>query len=406
MDFSKLRTTDKADVKAKRVIVRVDLNVPMSDTEPRAVTDATRLERIAPCLKDLSQRGAKVVVISHYERPKTRDPKYSLKPVAEKLAEILKAPVTFADDCVGPAAEAAVASLQPGGIAVLENLRFHKGEEKNDPEFAKALASLGDIFVGEAFSSSHRAHASTEGITHYLPTYAGPLMAQEIRALSSVLENPKRPSAAIVGGSKVSTKITTLENLAAKVDYLVIGGAMANTFLAIDGVGVGKSKVDDDMNAAREQIAKVREMAKRSGCTIVLPSDGVIAREFKENAASEAVPVAATPPDAMILDAGPASVKAISDILGKCKTVVWNGPVGAFELKPFGEGTFALAREVARLTRAGALVSVGGGGDTVAALNAAGVTGDFTYVSTAGGAFLEWLEGRELPGVTALLKAA
>ena len=400
MDFSKLRSIEKADVRGKRVLVRVDLNVPMADGR---VTDATRLVRIGPCLQDLSARGAKVVVISHYERPKTRDPKYSLKPVAEKLAEVLGRPVGFADDCVGPVAEAAVAAMATGDVLVLENLRFHKGEEKNDPEFAKALAKLGDMFVGEAFSSSHRAHASTEGVTHHLPSYAGPLMAQEIHALVSALENPKRPTAAIVGGSKVSTKIPVLVNLAAKVDYLIIGGGMANTFLQAQGINVGKSLSEPDLHAKAYEIVKA---AADKGCRIVLPIDGVVAREFKANAAHEVLPVDKTPADGMILDTGPKSVEAIVRLLGDCRTVLWNGPVGAFETPPFGEGTFAIAREVARLTKAGQLVSVAGGGDTVAALNAVGVTDQMTYVSTAGGAFLEWLEGRELPGVAALLKAA
>ena len=310
--------------------------------------------------------------------------------------------VHFVDDCIGEAAEAAVADLAFGDVLVLENLRFHKGEEKNDPEFAKALAKLGDIFVGDAFSTSHRAHASTEGVTHYLPSYAGPLMAQEINALVTALENPKRPVAAIVGGAKVSTKIPVLMNLAAKVDYLIIGGGMANTFLQAQGINVGKSLSEPDFHAKAHEIVKA---AADKGCKIVLPSDGVVAKEFKANAAHEVLPVDKTPVDGMILDTGPKSVEAIVKLLGDCKTILWNGPVGAFETAPFGEGTFAIAREAAKLTKQGKLVSVAGGGDTVAALNAAGVTDQFTYVSTAGGAFLEWLEGRELPGVAALIKA-
>jgi len=399
MDFSKLRTIDKADVKGKRVLVRCDLNVPMADGK---VTDATRLERVAPGLNALAARGAKVIVMSHYERPKTRDPKYSLAPIAHELSDVLGREVHFVDDCIGEAAEAAVADLAFGDVLVLENLRFHKGEEKNDPEFAKALAKLGDIYVGDAFSTSHRAHASTEGITHYLPSYAGPLMAQEINALVTALENPKRPTAAIVGGSKVSTKIPVLVNLAAKVDYLIIGGGMANTFLQAQGIDVGKSLSEPDFHAKAHEIVKA---AADKGCQIVLPSDGVVAKEFKANAAHEVLPVDKTPADGMILDTGPKSVEAIVKLLGDCKTILWNGPVGAFETAPFGEGTFAIAREAARLTKEGKLVSVAGGGDTVAALNAAGVTDQFTYVSTAGGAFLEWLEGRELPGVVALIKA-
>ena len=399
MDFSKLRTIDKADVKGKRVLVRCDLNVPMADGK---VTDATRLERVAPGLNALAARGAKVIVMSHYERPKTRDPKYSLAPIAHELSDVLGREVHFVDDCIGEAAEAAVADLAFGDVLVLENLRFHKGEEKNDPEFAKALAKLGDIYVGDAFSTSHRAHASTEGVTHYLPSYAGPLMAQEINALVTALENPKRPVAAIVGGSKVSTKIPVLVNLAAKVDYLIIGGGMANTFLQAQGINVGKSLSEPDFHAKAHEIVKA---AADKGCKIVLPSDGVVAKEFKANAAHEVLPVDKTPADGMILDTGPKSVEAIVKLLGDCKTILWNGPVGAFETAPFGEGTFAIAREAAKLTKQGKLVSVAGGGDTVAALNAAGVTDQFTYVSTAGGAFLEWLEGRELPGVAALIKA-
>jgi phosphoglycerate kinase len=399
MDFSKLRTIDKADVKGKRVLVRCDLNVPMADGK---VTDATRLERVAPGLNALAARGAKVIVMSHYERPKTRDPKYSIAPIAHELSDVLGREVHFVDDCIGEAAEAAVADLAFGDVLVLENLRFHKGEEKNDPEFAKALAKLGDIYVGDAFSTSHRAHASTEGVTHYLPSYAGPLMAQEINALVTALENPKRPVAAIVGGSKVSTKIPVLVNLAAKVDYLIIGGGMANTFLQAQGINVGKSLSEPDFHAKAHEIVKA---AADKGCKIVLPSDGVVAKEFKANAAHEVLPVDKTPVDGMILDTGPKSVEAIVKLLGDCKTILWNGPVGAFETAPFGEGTFAIAREAAKLTKQGKLVSVAGGGDTVAALNAAGVTDQFTYVSTAGGAFLEWLEGRELPGVAALIKA-
>lgn len=400
MNFSKLRTTVGLDVRGKRAIVRVDLNVPMADGR---VSDATRLIRIAPCLTDLAARGARVLVISHYERPKGRDPKYSLRPVAEKLSEVLGAPVGFVDDCIGPAVDAAVAALAPGQILVLENLRFHAGEEKNDPEFARALARSGDFFVGEAFSSSHRAHASVDGITRLLPSYAGPLMAQEISALRDALEEPRRPTAAVVGGSKVSTKIPILTNLVRKVDRLIIGGGMANTFLQAQGLDVGKSLSEPDFHGtAREIIAA----ANASGCVIVLPSDGVVAAELKAGAPSKVVAVDAIPPESMMLDVGPRSIAEMAAVVRECRTLLWNGPLGAFEISPFGEGTFLLAREAAMLTRAGRLASVAGGGDTVAALNAAGVTGDFTYVSTAGGAFLEWLEGRELPGVAALLREA
>lgn len=400
MDFSKLRTTDGVDVRNKRVIVRVDLNVPMADGQ---VTDATRLIRIAPCLKDLAGRGARVIVISHYERPRGRDPRYSLRPVAARLADVLGSPVGFVDDCIGPAVEVAIATLPPGGIIVLENLRFHKGEEANDPEFARALARFGDIFVGEAFSSSHRAHASVEGITHLLPSFAGPLMAQEIGALRDALEQPRRPTVAVVGGSKVSTKIPILTHLVTKVDRLIIGGGMANTFLQSQGLDVGRSLSEPDFGTTAREIVAA---AKASGCQIVLPSDGVVAKEFKAGAVSQVVPVSEIPADGMMLDVGPRSVAEMTAVVKGCKTLLWNGPLGAFEIAPFGEGTFLLAREAARLTRLGELTSVAGGGDTVAALNAAGVTGDFSYVSTAGGAFLEWLEGRELPGVAALLRSA
>ena len=399
MLFDRLRTIDTAEVAGKRVLVRVDLNVPMADGK---VTDTTRLKRIAPCLADLAQRGARVIVISHLERPKGPDPRYTLRPIAEKLAEVLGRPVRFIGDCVGPVAEAGVAEVMPGDVAVLENLRFHKGEEANDAEFAKKLAALGDIYVGEAFSSSHRAHASTEGVTHHLPSYAGPLMAQEIGALRRALDEPRRPTVAVVGGSKVSTKIPILKNLVAQVDRLIIGGGMANTFLAAQGFGVGISLLEPELlDTARE----ILNAAAIGGCTIVLPEDVVVATALKAGVATQVVRVSAVPADHMILDVGPRAVAYMIAVLRASKTLLWNGPLGAFEIAPFGEGTFALAREAARLTKAGGIVSVAGGGDTVAALNAAGVTDDFTYVSTAGGAFLEWLEGRELPGVAALLRA-
>lgn len=401
MAMGKLKTIDGVEVKGKRVLVRADLNVPVKGGK---VTDATRIERLAPCIQDLAGKGAKVVLMSHFGRPKGGpDPEFSLKPVADKLADVLGRPVRFVSDCIGAEAEAAVAAMAAGEVAVLENLRFHKGEEKNDPEFVKALARMGDVFVGEAFSSSHRAHASVEGITHHLPSYAGPSMQAEIMALTAALEAPKRPTAAVVGGAKVSTKIPILTNLVAKVDKLIIGGGMANTFLLAQGVSIGKSLAEPDLTeTAREIMAK----AKAAGCEILLPVDGVVAGEFKEGAASKAVDIGAVPADQMILDVGPKSVAHLVGVLGSCRTLLWNGPMGAFEIAPFGTGTFALAREAARLTKAGQLVSVAGGGDTVAALNAAGVTDDFTYVSTAGGAFLEWLEGRELPGVVALMDKA
>ena len=399
MNLDRLRTTAGMDVTGKRVLVRCDLNVPAKDG---AVTDATRLERIVPGLRDLAKRGARVIVMSHFGRPKGgADPQYSLKPVAARLAELLGQPVAFVSDCIGPAAEAGVAKLRPGSIAVFENLRFHKGEEKNDPAFAKALAASGDIFVGDAFSCAHRAHASTEGITHLLPSFAGPLMMEEINALRTALEKPQRPTAAVVGGAKVSTKIPVLMNLLPKVDKLIIGGGMANTFLQSMGVLVGQSLAEPEFHATARSIMAE---AKEHGCEIVLPGDAVVAHEFRAGAPSKVVDVHKIPLDQMMLDVGPATVAKVSAVLAGCRTLLWNGPMGAFEIAPFGEGTFALARQAAAMTKAGQLVSVAGGGDTVAALNAAGVTGDFTYVSSAGGAFLEWLEGSELPGVVALTR--
>jgi phosphoglycerate kinase len=399
MNLDNLKPASKADVKGKRVLVRADLNVPVKNGK---VTDATRLERVVPGLLDLANRGARVVVISHFGRPKGGpDPEFTLKPIAEAFGKLLGKPAVFVTDCIGPDAAAAVAELPEGGIAVLENLRFHKGEEKNDAAFAAELAKLGDIYVGDAFSCAHRAHASTEGITHKLPSYAGPLLMEEISALRAALEKPERPTAAVVGGAKVSTKIPVLTNLVAKVDKLIIGGGMANTFLQALGTNVGKSLSEPDFHDTAREIMTA---AKSKGCEIVLPVDVVVAREFKEGAASEVCTLDRIAPDAMILDVGPESVKHVAAVLKDCKTLLWNGPMGAFEIAPFGEGTFALARQAAELTKAGKLVSVAGGGDTVAALNAAGVTQDFTYVSTAGGAFLEWLEGRELPGVAALTR--
>ena len=398
MDFDRLKTTDSIEVAGKRVLVRADLNVPVQDG---AVSDATRLSRLVPGLKALTARGARVIVLSHFERPKGRDPKLSLRPIAMKLGELLGAPVAFADDCVGTAAEVASQALKNGQVAVFENLRFHAGEEKNDAAFAAELARNGDIFVGDAFSCAHRAHASTDAITRLLTSYAGPLMMQEINALKAALEVPRRPTAAVVGGAKVSTKIPILTNLASKVDKIIIGGGMANTFLQAQGINVGRSLSEPDFH---KTVHEILAAAKTKGCEIVLPTDAVIATEFKAGAASHVVEVGNVPNDAMILDAGPKSVAHMTAVLGQCKTVLWNGPLGAFEIAPFGEGTFALAREAARLTRAGQLVSVAGGGDTVSALNAAGAAGDFTYISTAGGAFLEWLEGKELPGIVALTR--
>jgi phosphoglycerate kinase len=400
MDLTKLKSIADAEVAGKRVLVRADLNVPVADGK---VSDATRLERILSGLNDLSARKARVVVISHFGRPKGGpDPKMSLAPVAAKLAELLGKPVQFVDACIGDKAEDAVSRLAPGDIAVLENLRFHAGEEKNDAEFASALARSGDVFVNDAFSAAHRAHASTEGLARVLPAYAGPLMLEEISALLAVLDKPERPVAALVGGAKVSSKIPILKHLIGKVDKLIIGGGMANTFLMSHGVDVGKSLAEPDfVDTAREIMAA----AKAQGCAVVLPEDAVIAREFKSGVAHAVVPMLAVPSDALILDVGPKSVEHMASVLTECRTLLWNGPLGAFEIEPFGRGTFALARAAAKLTKEGKLTTVAGGGDTVAALNAAGATQDFTYVSTAGGAFLEWLEGRELPGVAALARA-
>ena len=398
IDLTKLRSSNIADVNGKRVLVRADLNVPVKNGK---VTDATRIERFMPTLHNLTHRGARVIVLAHFGRPDgKRVPEMSLKLVADKVREFAgHHPVYFADDCIGPAAEKAANALRPGEVLVLENTRFHAGEEENDPAFVAALAKCGDIYVNDAFSCAHRAHASTEGLAHVLPTYAGPQMMAEIEALRVALEKPKRPTVAIVGGAKISTKIPVLSHLTSKVDKLIIGGGMANTFLKAQGVSVGKSLAEADQVAV---VSKIMDAAKAAGCEIVLPVDGVVAREFKAGAATEVCENARIPADGMILDIGPKSVARLVELLKTCKTSLWNGPLGAFEIEPFGAGTFAVAKEVARLTRSGAMVSVAGGGDTVAALNAAGVTDDFTYVSTAGGAFLEWLEGRELPGVAAL----
>jgi len=399
MNLDKLKTTAGVDVSGKRVLIRCDLNVPAKDG---VVTDATRLERIVDGLRDLSKRGAIVIVMSHFGRPKGGpSAEFSLAPVARKLGELVGQPVHFVGDCIGDVTAAGIASLKPGDIAVLENLRFHKGEESNDPAFARALAASGDVFVGDAFSCAHRAHASTEGITHLLPSFAGPLMMEEINALRTALEKPERPVAAVVGGAKVSTKIPVLMNLLPKVDKLIIGGGMANTFLQAQGVLVGQSLAEPEFHSTARQIMAE---AKEHGCEIVLPTDGVVSMEFCAGAPNKVVSVHKIPLDQMMLDVGPETVAKVSAALAQCKTLLWNGPMGAFEIEPFGTGTFALARQAAAMTKAGTLVSVAGGGDTVAALNAAGVTGDFTYVSGAGGAFLEWLEGVELPGVVALTK--
>lgn len=390
------RTIDAFDVKGKRVLVRADLNVPSKDGK---VTDTTRIDRSAATLKELAERGAKVIVITHFGRPKGREDKYSQKLLVEPLAKAVGRPVAWAEDCVGAAAEAAIAKLGDGDIALLENVRFHPEEEKNDPAFAQALAALGDLYVNDAFSTAHRAHASTEGLAHLLPAAAGRLMQAELEALAKALGNPEKPVAAVVGGAKVSTKLDLLGNLVARVDYLIIGGGMANTFLFAQGKDVGKSLCEKDMaDTARE----ILEKAKAAKCHIVLPVDAVVAAEFAENAANSIVSVDAVPADKMILDAGPASAEAIIDRLGGCKTLVWNGPLGAFEINPFDKATNAVAQAAAERTKQGKLLTVAGGGDTVAALAKAGVDEAFSYVSTAGGAFLEWLEGKTLPGVAAL----
>jgi phosphoglycerate kinase len=390
------RTLDQADVKGKRVLVRVDLNVPV---EHGKVADATRIERAAPTVREIADKGGKVILLSHFGRPKGRDPTQSLKPLAPAIADVLERPVAFAEDCVGEKALAAVNAMRPGDVLCLENTRFHKGEERNDPAFVDALAALGDIFVNDAFSVSHRAHASTEGLAHKLPAYAGRTMQDELEALTRVLETPERPLAAIVGGAKVSTKLDLLGNLLAKVDVLAIGGGMANTFLAARGHAIGKSLCEHELAAtAREIMAK----AKDGGREIVLPVDVVVAKEFAANAPSRVVGVDGVGSDEMIVDIGPRSIEHVCSVLARMKTLVWNGPFGAFELEPFDIGTVEVAEAAAELTSAGKLVTVAGGGDTVAALNAAGVTDRLTYVSTAGGAFLEWLEGKALPGVEVL----
>ena len=390
------RTIDALEVKGKRVLVRADLNVPAKDGK---VTDTTRIDRSAATLKELAAKGAKVIVLTHFGRPKGREEKYSQKLLLEPLAKAVGQPVAWADDCIGDAAEKAIAGLKDGDIALLENVRFHPEEEKNDVAFARKLAVLGDVYVNDAFSTAHRAHASTEGLAHILPAAAGRLMQAELEALGRALEAPEKPVAAVVGGAKVSTKLDLLGNLVARVDYLIIGGGMANTFLYAQGKSVGKSLCEKDMaDTARAIIEK----AKAAKCHIVLPVDAVVAGEFAENAANTVVSVDAVPDDQMILDAGPASIEAIIDRLGGCKTLVWNGPLGAFEIAPFDKATNAVAQAAAERTKQGKLLTVAGGGDTVAALAKAGVDDKFSYVSTAGGAFLEWLEGKTLPGVAAL----
>jgi len=391
------RTLDDLDVKAKRVLVRADLNVPVADGK---VTDDTRIVRQAPTIKELSEKGAKVIILSHFDRPKGKVvPSMSLKVLVAPLEKQLGRKVAFAEDCIGPTAQAAMAALKDGDVLLLENTRFHKGEEANDPEMAKQLAALGDIFVNDAFSAAHRAHASTSGVARLLPNAAGRSMQAELTHLEKALGNPERPLMAVVGGAKVSTKIELLQNLVKRVEILVIGGAMAYTFLAAEGVHVGKSLYEPDHLETARQVIR---MANDAGAVILLPKDLVVAKEFEAGAAHRTVPVSDIADDEMALDVGPDSIKAFENRLLATRTLVWNGPFGAFETAPFDAGTVAAAQKVASLTRSGQLLSVAGGGDTVAALAHAGVEEDFTYVSTAGGAFLEWLEGKELPGDQAL----
>jgi len=392
-----VRTLDGVEVAGKRVLLRADLNVPVQDGH---ISDLTRIERLCPTIRELMDGGAQVIVCSHFDRPNGKHvDAMSLAPMARALGEVLGKPVAFVGDCIGPGPQAAVAAMPNGDVLVLENTRFHPGEEANDPEFARELASLADLYVNDAFSAAHRAHASTEGVAHLLPAYAGRMMQAELDALEAALGNPARPVCAIVGGSKISTKLELLGNLSKRVDMLVIGGAMANTFLAAQGVNVGKSLQEAEMHAtAREIMAE----ANRAGCEIMLPTDAMVAREFRANPPTETVSVQAIPSDAMMLDVGPATVQALLDRLPDIRTLVWNGPLGAFETPPFDAATTALACAVAEATAQGTLRSVAGGGDTVSALRHAGVLERLSYVSTAGGAFLEWLEGKTLPGVAAL----
>ena len=385
---------DMGDIAGKRVLVREDLNVPMADGQ---VTDDTRLRAAVPTVAELADKGAKVLILAHFGRPKgQRNPEMSLALVTRPFEHVLGRPVRFIDD---EGAAEAIATLKDGDVAILENTRFDPGEEKNAHETIERLASLGDLYVNDAFSAAHRAHASTEGLAHKLRSFAGRQMEAELDALDKALGNPEHPVAAVVGGAKVSSKLDVLKHLVTKVDHLIIGGGMANTFLAARGVDVGKSLAEHDLTGTAEEIFDAAEAA---GCTIHLPYDVVVAKEFRPNPETRTVNVHEVQPDEMILDIGPAATEALGDVLKNCRTLVWNGPLGAFETPPFDVATMTLARTVAALTREGSLVSVAGGGDTVAALNQAGVAGDMTFVSTAGGAFLEWMEGKELPGVKAL----
>jgi phosphoglycerate kinase len=396
---TKFKTLDDlGDVQGKRALVRVDLNVPMADLE---VTDDTRLRATLPTVTELADKGAIVLLLAHFGRPKgERRPDMSLSLVTRAYGDVLGRPVRFVGDCQGETAAQGVADMQPGDVAILENTRFHPGEEKNDPELARGMAALGNFYVDDAFSAAHRAHASTEAIAHILPAYAGRAMEAELVALEKALGAPERPVAAVVGGAKVSSKLEVLRHLVTKVDHLIIGGGMANTFLAARGVAVGKSLAEHDLTGTALEIL---DAADRAGCTVHLPYDVVVAKEFAANPPSlRTCNVHEVAQDEMILDIGPAAVEALADAIKTCRTLVWNGPLGAFETPPFDAATVALAQTAAALTQSGELVSVAGGGDTVAALNHAGVADRFTFVSTAGGAFLEWMEGKELPGVTAL----
>jgi phosphoglycerate kinase len=390
-------TLDDLDVRGKRVLVRADLNVPVRDGR---ITDTARIDRQAPTIRELAEKGARVIVLSHFGRPKgKRVPEMSLKPIAPALAKAVGRAVAFGDDCIGDVAKAAVSKLEDGDIVLLENTRFHADEEKNDPDFAQALAELGDLYVNDAFSAAHRAHGSTEGVAHFLPSAAGRAMQDELLHLHKALDRPKRPVLAVIGGAKVSTKIALIENLLKKVDILVIGGAMANTFLAAEDIDVGKSLYEADQLGTAKRISS---LATETGTILTLPTDVVVAKAFKAGAPHRTVPARGVAADDMILDVGPDTIAEFERRLHTINTLVWNGPIGAFEIPPFDHGTTTIATLVAARTKAGGLLSVAGGGDTVSALRHAGIADDFSYVSTAGGAFLEWLEGRELPGIAAL----
>jgi len=390
-------TLDDMDLGGKRVLVRVDINVPVENGE---VSDDTRIRRLTRTLNDIRAAGGKPILLAHFGRPKGKHmPEMSLRPLVPALEAAFGAPVAFCADCRGPAAEAALAALDQGSILMLENTRFHPGEEQNCADLAAEIAALGDVYCNDAFSVAHRAHVSTDGVARILPSCAGRLMQAELEALEAALGKPQRPVVAVVGGAKVSSKLELLGNLVEKVDHLVIGGGMANTFLAAQGIDVGKSLCEHDMTGTA---AGILAKAERAGCAILLPSDVVVAREFRAGAANETLAADACPADAMILDAGPETVARIAEVLKGAKTLIWNGPMGAFEIEPFDAATNAAAQTAAALTRAGQLISVAGGGDTVAALNQAGAAEDFTYISTAGGAFLEWMEGKTLPGVAVL----